>query len=80
MENDGNQVHVSMSTTFYPREMDPSDFMIISSDRVFFAVHKQVLFQRSVNRFGNLLGPSEDSFSCSGMHAESVITLTPDIL
>jgi hypothetical protein len=68
-----------VSTTFYPRDVNPSDFMIISSDRVFFAVHKQVLLQRSVNRFGNLLGPSEDSLSCSGMHAESAIALIPDI-
>lgn len=75
IENDVNQVHVSMSTTFYPREMDPSDFMIISSDRVFFAVHKQVLLQRSVNRFGNLLGPSEDSLSCSVEEHSSVMNL-----
>jgi hypothetical protein len=50
-----NKVLVSMSTTFYPREDHPSDLIIISSDNVFFSVHKRVLLERSQNAFGGQL-------------------------
>jgi hypothetical protein len=44
-----------MSTTFYPQDDDPSDLIIVSSDSVFFSVHKKVILARSTNLFNNLL-------------------------
>jgi hypothetical protein len=47
---------VSMSTTFYPRDDLPTDIMIITSpDNVLFAVHRQILLEKSTNNLGGLL-------------------------
>lgn len=45
-----------MSTTFYPRDDLPADTIILTSpDNVLFAVHRQILLEKSTNNFGGLL-------------------------
>lgn len=55
VENPGQKVLISMSTTFYPQEDPVTDLIIISSDNVFFSVHKRVLLFKSNNSFGGFL-------------------------
>jgi hypothetical protein len=46
---------ISMSTTFYPRDDNPHDLMIVTCDGIFFAVQKSILLAKSKNWFGGLL-------------------------
>jgi hypothetical protein len=56
MLDDKDSFVVSMSTTFYPRDDLPADIMIITSpDNVLFAVHRQILLEKSTNNLGGLL-------------------------
>jgi hypothetical protein len=55
MLNGEDSFIVSMSTSFYPRDDLPADIMILTSDNVLFAVHRQILLEKSINNLGGLL-------------------------
>jgi hypothetical protein len=50
---------MSASKTFQPRKDDPPNLTIVSEDKVFYAVQKQKLLERSTNRFGDLLASDD---------------------
>jgi hypothetical protein len=47
---------ISLSTTFFPRDNDPfpADLTLVSTDGVFFSVHRYRML-KSLNAFGGLL-------------------------
>ncbi|KAG8847666.1 hypothetical protein FRB91_011531 [Serendipita sp. 411] len=53
---------VSMSTTFYPREDYPGDLLIVTTDNVYFVVHKRVLLEHSCNKFKGCIDNPELSW------------------
>jgi len=54
-EYGGEIPQISLSTTFYPRDDDPCDVIIVTCDSIFFAVQKAILLAKSNNSFGGFL-------------------------
>jgi hypothetical protein len=63
---------ISMSTTFYPREDNPSDLAISTIDGVIFSVHKSVLLQKSTNSFAGLVSYQPDCLFTSGAYLHPI--------
>lgn len=85
-DSDQSNTHISISAAFHPSAILPSspypaeaDTILLSSDSVFFYVHRSTLLEHSDNPFdGRLLDRDEGPYYTSGAQEQATVILVPE--